>query len=690
MTATVTSAASPLSVAQEALWFMHVLAPGRVNYNESIAIHRDGPLDPHALRRAFGELVRRHEAWRTTFDVVAGQAVQIVQPVPSLPVPHFDLSDLDGDEAEHEALRLSGRLARIPYDLRHGPLVRPRLVSFPGDRHRLILAMHHLAFDGVCVSRVVLPELVALYDAVRAGLPSPLADPPAQYGDYARWEQEWIAGPRAARRLEHWRRRLDGAPELPLPLDRPRPAQRRFRGAIVPLTVPSERVRALREVGQSSGATLFQSLAAVWALLLHRFSGQDDVITSTAADLRQRREFEAVVGYCLTPLVLRCDLSGDPSFSELVVRVRNDLLDGLENLVPFERIVRAADPERSRDINPIYRTMLILEPAYLAPDPSWSLHQLASDVDAAVGGSKLDLELQLDERPEGHIQGRLVYDTDLFEATTATRLAGHWLALIDAVLAAPSSRISSLSIDGGAARRGGVVDWGRAVSPGPDRVGQALAAELALGPADTVLALPSESGNSQTFEASIARAVGARVVVAPPEACADGARLSRLMAEEDVTFLSATPATWRALIDTGFKGRRGLRAMSRGGRLTSALAEELRARCHVLWNAFGTPETSGCATLAWLEPGAPVTIGRPIPGAEAYIVDGGCQLAPLGAVGELLIAGSVIAPPPEADRAFIPNPFGDGTAYRTGERARWRADGDLELVPADWLTSPGS
>ena len=221
--------------------------------------------------------------------------------------------------------------------------------------------------------------MIALYEAFAAGRPSPLEEPQTTYADYARWEQEWILDSRAARRLGHWHDRLGDLPELALPFDRPRPAAARFRGGVVALTVPADLVDRLRAVGQGAGATLFQVLAASWSLLLGRYAGEQDVVFATAADLRQRPEFEAIVGYCLTPLVLRVDLGGDPTFTELLQRVRNELLDGLDRLVPFERVVRDLDSQTAGAANPVYQTMIVLEPALVAPDPDWSLHQMESE-----------------------------------------------------------------------------------------------------------------------------------------------------------------------------------------------------------------------------------------------------------------------------------------------------------------------
>jgi amino acid adenylation domain-containing protein len=847
----------PLSVAQEALWYISMLSPNQVAYNETISIRRDGPLDLESFRRAFNEIVRRHEAWHSTFDVIGGDPVQVVQPAPTFALPVLDLSHLTLEQATRRAVGVVAEMSRVPYDLRCGPLLRPRLVRFPGDHHTLYLAMHHLVFDGVSVYRVVLPELVALYDAFCAGRPSPLADP-VQYADYARWEQGWIKEPSAARRLAHWQRRLTSLPALSLPLDHARLPTPRFRGGIVPLALPRETVQRLREIGQTKRATLFQVLASVWSLLLGRYSGQEEVVFASPADMRQRPEFESVVGYSLTPVVLGIDLSGDPSFLDLVVRVRNELLDALDNLVPFERVVREVHPGGASNANPVYQTMIGLEPLTVAGDPSWSIHQMESEIGEAVGSTKLDLELELDERPGGEITGRLIYDRDLFEADSAAGMAEYWLHLVQAVAADPTltaSRVPALtpadehrqlvewnatatdrpsgavhqlvhagsaqhpdaravscagqlisyaeldsrsdrmarrllsaglgsgdvvalcsepSVDlvvglfgvlkAGAAyllldpelpsaRRDFVVaDSGAAavlaspalaprlasLSPPVLTLGEtdrgepalpsvredvgtvasdaacavqytsmvpgspigvmvrhaavvnlaaALAADLGIGPADTVLVLPSTLFRLPAVELWLPLMAGAKIVVAPAELEDDGARLSRLITAERVTFLHAQPSTWHSLIDTGLKAHRRLGALSGGERLSPELAEEILGRCRVLWNAYGAVETTGYSTLARVERTAPVTIGRPLANTRVYVLDHDRRPVPLGVSGQLWVAGDGVASGylNHADltaEAFVDDPFGPGRAYRTGDLARWRPDGQLELEPA--------
>ncbi len=770
---------APLSVAQEALWYRAVLAPTALTYNEAISIRKDGPLDVDALQRAFNAIIGRHEAWRTTFDTVNGEPVQVVGPAPAFELPVLDLGELSHEQAERRAAEVVAETARVPYDVRHGPLLRPRLIRFPGDHHRLYLAMHHLIFDGVSLTRVVLPELAALYEAFRMGGGDPLTDEPARYVDFARWEQEWVDQPRLERRREYWRRRLQSAPALTLAFDHPRPPEPEARGGALGLSVPAETVQRLRRVGQEVGGTLFQVLAAAWGLLLATHAGQEDVVFAVAADMRHRPEFQSLVGCALTPLAVRLDLSGDPTFHDLVVRARNDLLDGLDNVIPFERLVRDLHPD-AQGANPIYQTMLVLEPATVTPDPTWSLHQIDNRLADAVGAAKLDLELQLDERSNGELTGQLIYDRQLFERPTAARLLDHWLVLVEAAAADPAARIGRLSVrapdeeqrqlavwnatrtelhrapihelvserarrqpqaiavsDG--AREISYAELDRSPEPtaGPTAAGgrpsaqlivdalgalklgaplrliatggqsveithaaavnaaTALAAELGITPGDAILVLPGTLARDPVSALWTGLIAGARLVLAPEDAARDGARLRRLIRAEGVTFLQASPAEWHALIDSGLRSIRGLRALSGGGQggpLSGELAGRILERCRVLWNGYAAAETSGFATVGRVEDGRPVTIGRPLANTRTYVVDAHRRPVPLGVPGELLIAGEGVAGgyagvdgdgDGDGDGGggrFFADPFASGRAFCTGERVRRRGDGHLELA----------
>ena len=693
---------APLSVAQEALWYRALLAPTALTYNEAISLRKDGPLDLDALRSAFNALVARHEAWHTIFDTVDGEPVQILAPAPLFELPVLDLSRLSPEEAERRAVAVVAEIARIPYDVRRGPLVRPRLLRFSGDHHRLYLAMHHLIFDGGSLTRVVLPDLVALYEAAQGQRTEPLA-PAASYAEFARWEQTWVTQPRFARRLEHWQRRLDAAPDLSLPLDHPRPARPESRGGALELSVTADTVAALHAIARGAGGTLFQTLAAAWSLLLAGHGGQDDVVFAVAADLRHRPEFESVVGCAITPLAVRLDVSGDPTFSELVLRARNELLDGLDNVVPFERLVRALEPDATAS-NPIYQTMLVLEPVPRGTDPAWWVHQIDAPLADAIGASKLDLELQLDERPDGTLTGRLIYDCDLFERPTAARLRDHWLALLDTAARDPAAPVSRLSSPTPVEIHRQLIEWNATGTGwgGPSaaelarahaqdqpppiafpadpvlEVARALSARLDLGPGDTVLMLPAMLEADPVSAVWAGLVAGARLLLADAETAADGPAVRRLIIEEDVTFLPASAAQWQALIDGGLRPVRGLRALTTDGALTRELADAILGRVRVLFNAFGMPETLGPCTLAQVDRDAPVTVGRPLANTRAYVVDAHNRAVAVDARGELLIARDGL----DAGDRSVADPFATGPAFRTGHQARWRPDGQLELVRA--------
>jgi amino acid adenylation domain-containing protein len=452
----------PLSVTQEQLWYFSQLAPENPIYNEVVSIRKTGELNREALRQAFNEVVRRHEAWRSTFRLVNEVPVQVVQPPPTFELPLIDLRDSPGKDVAQHAAQIAAELACEPYQLDTGPLVRPLLVRFAEDEHRLYVALHHLIFDGVSLNRVVVPELVALYDAFAGGKPPELAEPLAQYAEYVAWSHEWTKTPDFAQRLGYWRRHLEGTSELPLPLDHPRPRQQRFHGGMERIRVPRDLTARLGSLGSLHHATLFQVLASAFAILLHRLAaGHDDVVFGTVSDLRQGPGLESIVGYCLTPLVLRADLSGDPTFAELLGRIRAEVLDDIAHQVPFNRLVSDLQPRREPGANPIFQTMLVLEPSQESSPPGWSLHAEEVEAGNAVGNAKFDLLIELDLRPEGHMDGRVGYNGDLFERETAQRLAGNWLTLLEGISMSPDRRVSELPLLTEGEVRRQQVEWNR-------------------------------------------------------------------------------------------------------------------------------------------------------------------------------------------------------------------------------------
>jgi len=440
---TVGTRSAPLAVSQEALWQHATLNPGLTTYNETLSIRHEGPLEPAALERALGELVRRHDAWRTTFDVADGEPVRIVAPRARIELPRLDLSGLPPIDAERRAARLIAAVSAVPYDLRRGPLIRARLVRMARERHRLYLAMHHIVFDAVSIKRVILPELVELYEGFLTGGDPPALSPAVSYDALARWEHDWIEDPRVAPRLEYWCEHLQDATGTELAPDRPRERSERRASGAVAHCLSAALTERLRSLAQERGATTFQLFATGWALLLARYSGRREIVFATPADLRQRPELQNVVGYCVTPLVLRIDMDADPTGSELLLRVRDELLDGLDALIPFERIVRELHARSDPSASPLYQTMIILEPPATTVATGWSVSLLDS-AHAGVGNVKVDLELALDAQPDGSIAARLTYDAALFEEASAERIVAHWKALLEALVADPDAPASTL------------------------------------------------------------------------------------------------------------------------------------------------------------------------------------------------------------------------------------------------------
>jgi amino acid adenylation domain-containing protein len=461
---------APLSFGQRQTWFLSQLAAGSPAYSEAGAVHCPPTADPDALERAFNEVLRRHEAWRTVFRIEGGAPVQVVQPFRSHRLPLTDLTRLPAADGEAEAWRLAASDLQTPLDLARGPLWRAVLVRLGDGGYRLHLTVHHAICDGISMYQVLPAELQALHDAFSRGHPSPLPPLPVQYGDFAAWQVEQVARPEVQAQRAYWREQLAGLPEVELPVDRPRPAMPGFRGASLPLAIPSPVVERLRAAGGREGATLFMAVLAAFDLLLHSYGGQEDVAVGTVISSRKRPELEGLLGYFLNPVVVRTDLSGGPTFRELLRRVRAvTLATFAHDDVPFEQVVSDVAPQRDSSRNPLFQVLMTLEPPVRRPAPGWD----ASQISGGIGSSKFDLHVALEERAEG-LRGHLVYDTDLFEPETARRMAGRFLALLEAAAADPDATMPELvaTPTGTGAPSAGerhrlLVDWNRTDVPSP-------------------------------------------------------------------------------------------------------------------------------------------------------------------------------------------------------------------------------
>ncbi|HLL82433.1 MAG TPA: amino acid adenylation domain-containing protein, partial [Longimicrobium sp.] len=432
----------PLSFAQERLWFLGQLQPGDTSYNVPAAFILGGPLDVDALGRALSEIVRRHQVLRTVLPLVDGAPAQVVLPAEPLPLP------VHGPVPREELGRIAEEEARHAFDLTTGPLLRARLVRLEAEEHALFLTMHHVVFDGWSVG-VLLAELSALYSAFAAGEPSPLPELPVQYGDYAVWQREHLAGEQLERQLEYWKAKLAGAPELlELPTDRPRPAVQRHRGAVKRVMVPAEAARAVRELVRGEESTPFMGLLAAWQALLGRYAGQREVVVGTPIAGRTRSEVEPLIGFFVNTLALRTDLSGNPSFRQLLARVRETTLDAYAHQdLPFERLVAEVKPARTLSHAPVFQTTFTYEGAWAradrAPAAGVSIRSLSG---SEPESSKFDLSLVATERSGGALQLTLTYDRDLFEAATAERLLDRYTRLLEQVAAAPDRPLAALPL----------------------------------------------------------------------------------------------------------------------------------------------------------------------------------------------------------------------------------------------------
>jgi amino acid adenylation domain-containing protein len=432
----------PLSYAQQRLWFIHQLDPTSPAYNIPLGVRLTGQLDIAALEATLTEVVRRHEALRTTFAIHDGQPRQVIHQAVQWDLHITDLTTFAA--REQEAQRIAEVEARLPFDLVHGPLLRTRLLRLGEDEHVLLATMHHIVSDGWSMG-VLVKEVVALYSAISTGQAAQLAELPIQYADYAVWQREWLRGEVLEQQLEYWRKQLAGAPAvMELPSDHPRPAVQSFRGSYEPVLVAAELTTRLKDLSRREGVTLFMLLLGAWQVLLSRYTGMEDLVVGTPIANRQRGEVEGLIGYFVNALALRTDVSGDPTFRELVRRVREVALGAyLHQDVPFEKLVEELQPERSLSYNPLFQVVFALENT---PDFNLQLPRLTiSGLDAESETAKFDLRLSMSEiAPE--LMGTLRYSTDLFDAPAIQKMLRHFKTLLESIAENPDRCISELSL----------------------------------------------------------------------------------------------------------------------------------------------------------------------------------------------------------------------------------------------------
>jgi len=454
----------PLSFAQQQVWLHAQLAPDVPLYNEPVTIRYRGALEPSTLAQAFAELTARHEAWRTVFVTEEGRPVQRVLPSLALDVPFDDLRGLPAEAREAEAVRLATADALRPFDVARGPLLRARLARLADDDSRVYLTLHHAIFDGYSLYQIVVPELAALYAAALTGTRAALPPLPIQYADWAAWQRAEVERGAYAQQLEHWTKWLADAPSVDLPSDRPRPPVLSYRGAMHAFTLPPALGPALVALSARERGTLYMTLFAAYLALVHRYTGKDDLLVGSVSAGRKRPEVARLLGYFANPLALRVDCSGDPSFLELLRRVRDVALAAMDNDdLPFEHVVAALQPARDAGRHPFFQTVMSLEAPMARPPDGWDLSHL--DVDMRT--TKFDLYLEMNARPDG-LSGRFVYATDLFSADTIARMAGHYTNLLTAIIEDPRRTLSALPMLAAPERRRLLVDWAVAPDGYPD------------------------------------------------------------------------------------------------------------------------------------------------------------------------------------------------------------------------------
>jgi amino acid adenylation domain-containing protein len=452
-----------LSFSQERMWFLHRLAPDSAAYNVPAALRIRGRLDRAALAAALRDVGRRHEILRTIFPAVEGRPVPLVTERP-IELAVLDLRD--GPAAAHEA-RARAILqaeARRPFDLAGGPVVRALLLRLGAEDHVLLLNMHHIVCDQWSFG-VLGQELTALYNAHFAGRPSPLPPLPIQFGDYASWQRRWLSEPVLEAQLGFWRRHLGGTlPVLELPTDRSRPAAPTYQGRLETRRLGFALVAGVESLSRREQASVFMTLMAAFNALLARYSGQDDILLGVPIANRNRLASESIVGALVNTLPLRTDLSGDPTFRQLLRRVREALLDAYAHQeIPFDRLVQELQPERYASHSPLVQVLVNFLNAPVSRQGFEGLSWEPFDLDR--GAAQFDLTLALDWGSQARLG--LEYSTDLFERSTAARMLAHLEAFLAAAVADPDRRLSEIALLAPGECEQVLVTWNRTATPAP-------------------------------------------------------------------------------------------------------------------------------------------------------------------------------------------------------------------------------
>lgn len=445
----------PASFAQSRLWFLDQLFPGNCSYNVFTALRLIGSLNVSALEQTFNEIVRRHEVLRTNFRMVEGQLIQVIAPTLTIPLPLIDLQHLSATEQEAEMGRIIDKERAHSFDLSTEPLLRVMLLQ-RGAEYILLLNLHHIICDGWSIG-ILIRELGTLYTSFANHQPSFLPKLSLQYADYAYWQQEWLQGEIIDRQITYWKQQLDNINLLNLPHDRIRPTTQTYKGKTQYLKLTKHLSQELNALSQCQGVTLFMTLLAAFKTLLHRYTHQEDIVIGSPIANRNRQEIETLIGFFVNTLVLRTNLEGNPSFLELLDKVKEVAIGAYSNQdLPFEKLVELLHPERSLSHHPLFQVVFSLQntPNETLVLPDLKFSQLPLDNST----TKFDLEFQLWEASE-EIKGQITYSTDLFDETTITRMLGHFQTLLEGIVANPQQSLSELPLLTGGERNQLLVKW---------------------------------------------------------------------------------------------------------------------------------------------------------------------------------------------------------------------------------------
>ncbi|HEX8185064.1 MAG TPA: condensation domain-containing protein, partial [Blastocatellia bacterium] len=462
---------APLSFAQQRLWFLDQLVPGSPAYNVPAAVRLTGSLNVATLKRALDEVIRRHEILRTSFSTQEGQPVQVISESVENRLPVIDLRDLSEQQRQQQAEEIAREESQRAFELSKGPMMRARLVRVGEQEQILVVVIHHIVSDGWSVG-IMIKEMAEIYERKERGEEVRKEELKLQYADYAVWQREYLRGEVEERLVGYWKKQLKGVERgMELGTDRARPPVQSFRGALRLFEIDSSLTRGLKEISRREGVTLFVTMLAAFKVLLHRYTGQDDIVIGTPAAGRSRVELEGLIGFFVNTLVLRTDLSGDPSFKELLIRERDVLLDAHAHQdIPFERLIDELQVKRDLSRNPMFQIMFIQNP----PNSPINIPNLKlSNVETHSGTTKFDMSLSTTDIGD-RLVGSVEYSSDLYDESTIERLIEHFENLLAAVVAHPEQRLSNLSMMTGESRRRMLIEWNDTATEYPNAEGKGL------------------------------------------------------------------------------------------------------------------------------------------------------------------------------------------------------------------------